>query len=138
MSNNNCGCRTDCTGIAIVASIIIGIITAFLRFSVVITVIPAFLWVVFGIAVVYLALAFVGRRNGENNPSSRCRCRSLTTFLIGVLGTILFSLILLAIPFAATSVIGAIITGLLLLFFTLLITSVVCQLTCASDCYNDD
>ena len=51
-----CNCRNNCTSIAVVVSIIIGIITAFLRITGVITVTPAFLWVVFGIAVVYLAV----------------------------------------------------------------------------------
>ena len=135
MSNSNCGCRIDCTGIAVVASIIIGIITAFLTFSAVITVTPAFLWVVFGIAVVYLALAFVGTKNNERSEDTCCKCPAFSAFIIGILGTILTSLILLAISFAATSVIGAIITGLLLLFFTLTITSVVCLIRCASECY---
>ena len=54
--NNMCNCRNNCTSIAVVVSIIIGIITAFLRITGVITATPAFLWVVFGIAVVYLAV----------------------------------------------------------------------------------
>lgn len=138
MSNSNCGCRIDCTGFAVVAGIIIGIITAFLRFSAVITVTPAFLWVVFGIAVVYLAIAFLQRGN-VGNRGVGC-CTSYTTFIIGVLGSILTALILLAVTFVATSVIGAIITGLLLFFFSLLIISTVCLLRCTSACYirNDD
>ncbi len=136
MSNTNCGCRIDCTGTAVVASIIIGIIAAFLNFSAVITITPAFLWVVFGIAVVYLALSFLQKENGCKTFAAGCCCSSYTTFIIGVLGTILTSLILLGITFAATSVIGAIIVGLLLFFFSLLITSTVCILRCASVCYD--
>lgn len=136
MSNSNCGCRIDCTGTAVVASIIIGIIGVFLRFSAVITITPAFLWVVFGIAIVYLALAFLQRCNICRSAFSGCCCSSYTTFIIGVLGTILTSLILLGITFTATSIIGAILVGLLLFFFSLLITSTVCVLRCSSACYD--
>ena len=137
MSNSNYRSRIDCTGFAVVAGIIIGIITAFLRFSAVITVTPAFLWVVFGIAIVYLALAFLQRGNVCNGAAIGC-CASYTTFIIGVLGSILTALVLLAITFAATSVIGAIITGLLLFFFSLLILSTVCLLRCTSACFRSD
>ena len=111
MANLCCTCKTDCAGLAIVASIIVGIITAFLQFSAIITVTPAFLWVVLGIAVVYLAILLavspIIRRNS-------CVCNNLSVILVGILGAILTSIILLAITFAATSVIGAIITGALL------------------------
>ena len=53
----SCETRRDCTGIALIFSIIAAIITAFLQITAVITVTPVFLWVVFGIAVAYLALA---------------------------------------------------------------------------------
>ena len=46
--------------------------------------------------------------------------------LIGILGTALFSVVLLGITFAATSVIGAIISGLLVGFFALIISGTVC------------
>lgn len=131
MANFSCGCKSDCAGIAIVASIIIGIITAFLRFTAVITVTPAFLWVTLGIAVVYLAILLAVsptiRRSG-------CVCTNLPVLLTGILGTILTSVILLAITFVATSVIGAIITGALLLFFSLIITSVACLIKCIAGC----
>lgn len=128
----SCGCKSDCAGLAIVSSIIIGIITAFLRYTAVITVTPAFLWVTLGIAVVYLAVLLAVsptiRRTG-------CVCNNLPVLLAGILGTVLLSIVLLAIPFAATSVIGAIITGALLLFFSLIITTVACLINCIL-CYN--
>lgn len=127
----SCGCKSDCAGLAVVSSIIIGIITAFLRFSAVITVTPAFLWVTLGIAVVYLAVLLAIsptiRRSG-------CICTNLPVLLTGILGTILLSIVLLAIPFEATSVIGAILTGGLLLFFSLIITTVACLIKCILGC----
>ena len=133
MDNSNCRCRIDCTALAVVAGIVIGIITGFLRFSAIIAVTPAFLWVTFGIAIGFLLFAFI-TRNGYNTDIPLCRCASFTTFIVGILGTILISIILLAIPFVATSVLGAIITGLLLFFFTILIVSVVCLLRCTYRC----
>ncbi|MBO5453109.1 MAG: hypothetical protein J6A69_03995 [Clostridia bacterium] len=135
MSNFGCGCnRNLCVTLAIFASIIIGFVTAILTITATIAVTPAFLWVTGGIAVVFLALLLgvspalskAGRRN--------CICNVLYTFLTGVLGTILTSVVLLAVTFAATSVVGAIITGALLLFFSLLIISTTCLIKCIIDC----
>lgn len=134
MANFCCSCKSDCAGVAIVTSIIIGIITAFLRFSAVITLTPAFLWVIFGIAVVYLAIAFI---KSPFTRRSRCVCANLPVFLAGVLGTILTSVVLLAIEFAATSVIGAIIAGAALFFFSLLITTTACLVKCEANCNED-
>ena len=51
---------------------------------------------------------------------------ALRAVLIGILGTILFSVILLGVTFAATSVIGAIIAGLAVGFFALIISATAC------------
>ena len=59
MSNNDCSCKSTCTTVALIVSIAVGIIAAFLRITAAITVTPAFLWVVFGIAVVYLAVVLL-------------------------------------------------------------------------------
>ena len=52
-------CRVSCSVFAVVASLIIGIITAFLRITAVISLTPAFLWVLLGISVVYLAVTLI-------------------------------------------------------------------------------
>jgi len=132
MTTTNCSCRMDCTAIAVIVSIFIGIITAFLRYSATITVTPAFLWVLFGIGVVYLGVTLLTSANAC--PERNICCQRLYTLLAGILGTILTSVILLGITFAATSVAGAIITGLLLFFFTLLITGTTCVITCRYNC----
>ncbi|MBR5540691.1 MAG: hypothetical protein IKU56_04855 [Clostridia bacterium] len=120
------GCRNTCTSIAVVASLIIGVVTAFLRFMAVITVTPAFLWVTFGIAIVYLAILLANALFAENNAEQACIGKTINAILIGILGTVLVSVVLLAIAFAATSIIGAIITGALLFFFSLIITATAC------------
>lgn len=129
-----CNCRNNCTSIAIVASIIIGIITAFLRITGVITVTPAFLWVVFGIAVVYLAVVLATTAIKEKERTNECVCPTLSVLLIGILGTILLSVVLLAITFVTTSIVGAIVTGLLLLFFALTIGATACLARCLAKC----
>ncbi len=138
MTNCNCNCRdrNDCLIIALAASIIIGITAAILRFIAVITVTPAFLWTTFGIAVGYLAISLLALSPGR--PYLRdCLCPILPVFLAGILGTVLTSVILLAITFAATSIAGAIITGLLLTFFSLIITSTACLVKCIAGCDRD-
>ena len=122
-----CDNKQGCVSAAVFASVIIGIVTAFLRITGVITVTPAFLWVVFGVAVGYLAVLLLAAF--LNHRTFIC-VRALPAVLAGVLGSVLLSVVLLAITFAATSVIGAIVTGLLLLFFSLLITATACLVKC--------
>lgn len=134
MSLFGCNDKNNCIGLAVVASIIIGIITGILRFMAVITVTPAFLWVLFGIAVVYLALTPIAAAALRNTGTRSCVCTILPVLLTGILGTILTAVVLLGIEFVATSVLGAIITGALLAFFSLTVTSVACLAKCAAKC----
>ena len=134
MSNFYCSCRNNCTIFAALASLIIGVVTAFLRITAVITVAPAFLWVVLGVAIVYLGLTLLKADALRNITSRNCGCSSLNTLFTGILGSVLTSVILLAITFAATSIVGALITGALLFFFTLTLTSTVCLVKCNAGC----
>ena len=131
MSNQNCCCRFNCTFWAIVLSIAIGVVTAFLTIMGMITLTSAFLWATLGIAVVYLAvaLATVNFREG----AARC-CSALAAILIGALGTALFSIVLLAISFPATSVLGAILAGAVLFFLFLTLTATACFIRCQALC----
>ena len=129
-----CDCRNECTLIAVISSIIIGVIAGILRFTAVITTTPAFLWVTFGIAVLYLALLLITSVYRDDRRTGGCVCNTLPVVLTGILGTVLTSVILLGVTFAATSVLGAIITGALLFFFSLIITSAACLVRCSSDC----
>lgn len=135
MSLTNCGCKGSCTLYAIIASALIGIIAGVLRFTAIITVTPAFLWVVFGIAVVYLlGQTFVSAFTG----GAVCRefCALLRVLLLSILGTILLAVVLLGITFAATSVLGAILTGILLFAFSMTLTITACLITCLATCEN--
>lgn len=133
MYNCNCRGKYSCVDFAVAASIIIGIIAGILRFIGTITVTPAFLWVLFGIAVVYLAVVYF-----KQDAICCCERTPITLLLIGILGTILTSVILLGITFAATSVLGAIITGALLSFFTLTIASTACVILCGRRLCDED
>lgn len=126
MSVLGCGCRNICTSIAVVVSLIVGIVTAFLRVMAIITVTPAFLWVTLGIAIGYLALLLAGALFSQKTVGQTCFAKTVSAILVGILGTILFSIVLLAIPFVATSIVGAIVTGILLFFFSLAVISTAC------------
>lgn len=131
MSNQNCCCRFNCTFWAIVLSIAVGVVTAFLTIMGMIALTPAFLWVTLGIAVVYLAVALATVNLKEG--TARC-CSALAAILIGVLGTALFSIVLLAISFPATSVLGAILAGVVLFFLFLTLTATACYVRCQALC----
>ena len=134
----SCNYRFGCVGVGIIASIILGVVTAFLTFTATITVTPVFLWVLFGITVVALGLLLIYSSLLRCTSARECVCNILPTVLTGILGTILTSAILLGITFAATSIIGAIITGVLIFFFSLLITSVACLVSCTAGCSDED
>ncbi len=134
MSLFNCGCRRDCTLFAVIASLFIGIIAAFLQITAVITVTPAFLWVALGIAVGYLGILLVTTANrAECKP---CLCNTLGIVLAGILGTTLLAVILLAVGITATSVVSAILVGLLAAFLALIFTSSACLIRCQTNCEN--
>ena len=120
----NCDCKCNCTPLAFIAALIIGVVAAFLQITAVITVTPAFLWVLFGVAVGFLAIGVLA--GCSNRCDNGCGCNALSTLLIGALGTALVAVILLGVTFAATSVVGAIFTGLLLFFFALLLGNAAC------------
>ena len=133
----NCNNRYDCSVLAVTASIIIGITTAILRYTAIITVSTTFLWVAFGIAVGYLALALFAAVSTRAYRINCCVCEVQPLLLIGVLLTLLTSVVLLAITFAATSVLGALITGALLGAFSLIFTSAACYIKCLTACDED-
>lgn len=134
MSIINCGKKRDCIGIALIASLIIGIVAAFLQITAVITLTPVFSIVALGIAIVYLAVTLIATSLSQGIAECNGCFASLSAVLIGILGTILFAVILLTITFAATSVIGAIVVGAL--FFSLMITTTACLAKCFASCGN--
>ena len=133
---NSCGCnpRINCTILALIISIIVGVVTAFLQILGVITATTAFLWVALGIAVVYLAGLVVASARNRRTERPACVCRVLNALLTGILGTVLLSLVLLAVGIVATSVLSAIGVGVLLFFLTLIFTASACYVRCVADC----
>ena len=129
-----CNCKCSCTLLSGIASLIIGIIAAFLQITGTITVTTAFLWVVFGIGVGSLGILLLS--GSEQQPCSQCSCActALNAALIGSLGSVLFSLILLAVGIVATSIVSAVLVGLTLLFLTLLLTSITCIIRSIFNC----
>ena len=132
----NCGCRRDCTLLAVLAAVILGVVAAFLQITAVITVTPAFLWVALGIAALYLLGLVVTTGLARRSECRLCLCSSLEAVLAGILGTILFSVVLLAVGITATSVVSAILVGLLVAFLTLTFTATACLTRCLADCEN--
>lgn len=133
--NCNCSCKASCTGLAVIAAAIIGVLTAFLQISGVILLTTVFVAVAFAIAVVYLGvLTIAAALTRRADACSRECCQSLTGVLAGILGTILIAVVLLAVGIVATSVISAILAGLLLFFLTLTLVAAACYARCLSDC----
>jgi len=130
----NCNCRFNCTLFAVISAAVLGVIAAFLQISGVILATPAFLWVTLGIGVVYLAGLLTTSVLRRGADPSNCLCRALDALLAGVLGTILLSLVLLAVGIVATSVLSAVLVGVLVFFLWLTVASAACYVRCAADC----
>lgn len=130
MSLFSCEGTRSCLGGAVVVSTVVGVITALLTVTAVITLTPAFLWVVLGVAVVYLAILLLSVSLSERCVSCQSFHSVVAALLIGILGSALLSVLLLAVTFPATSIFGAIVAGALLLFFTLVLTSTACLVKC--------
>lgn len=130
----NCSCKRDCTLIAVVASLILGVVAAFLQITAVITVTPTFLWVALGIAVGFLGVLLVTTALARRAECKPCLCSSLRTVLTGILGAILFATVLLAVGITATSVVSAILIGLLVASLTLIFGGSACLVQCLADC----
>ena len=134
MNTQCCNFRCTCTLLAIVASLILGVVSAFLLITGVITVGVAFLWVALGIAVVYLGVLLVATALARRTPDGCCLCTGLNVLLTGILGTALFGTVLLAVGITATSAISAILVGLLVFFLSLTLTGTACLIKCLADC----
>lgn len=135
MNNCNCNCKCPCTATALVVSAILGVIAAFLQISGTIDVVPMFLMGVLGIGVVYLGILLATSAVCPCEQS-RCRCSALNTLLAGLLGSILFSTITLAVGIAGTSVVSAILVGVVVFFTALTFTATACYVRIQADCGN--
>ena len=78
-----CDCRCRCPLVAIIVSIILGVVTAFLQIAGAITVTPAFLWVLLGIAIVYLGVLLIAAALTGGEETNNCLCIILFPKLYG-------------------------------------------------------
>ncbi len=138
MLNNSCSCKVSCTTLGLAASIVIGIIAGILRYTAAITLAPAFLWVLIGIAlgvvILFAVLAPIYRGIRERN----CICPNINAALIGALATVFLGFLLLGVAFAATSAFGAVIAGAFIGAFSLTIISIACLTKCAIGCFFEE
>lgn len=130
MANGCCACRRDCTFWTLTASLVIGIAAAFLRITAVFTLPTAALVGAFVLAVVYLATVLVVSVLLRSQFEATCLCPAISAVLAGILATALTAVVLLAIPFAATSIVGAIITGVLAAAVSLILGATACLVRC--------
>lgn len=131
----NCNWRFNCTLTAVITAVIAGVVAAFLQILGIVTLTTAFVVGALIAGVAYLAVAFLAAaklRQGDTRLC--CLCRTLNTILVGVLGTILSSLVLLAVGITATSVLSAILVGILFFFLWLTLAATACFIRCAADC----
>ena len=126
MSIFGCRCKCNCLLAAVIASVIVGVVAAFLQITGMITVTPAFLWVVLGIAVVYLGILVLASARCCPEEASGCLCTALNALLVGILGAALFAVVLLGIGIVATSILSAVLVGLLLFFFSFTLSATAC------------
>ena len=121
-----CNCKCACTLFAGVVSLILGILAAFLQITGTLAIGTMTLMAAAIAALVYLGGLLLVSSVQQQCSRCSCTCAAVNTMLAGALGTILFSAVLLLAAFAATSVLGAILTGLLVASFTLLVAGTAC------------
>ena len=131
----NCSCRFSCTGVAAVISAIVGVVTALLTVTGSITIAPVFFTVAAAVAAGALILLFLAAVFGRFGCSC-CVQNSIAAILIGIVGVLATAAVLTSVAFAATSILGAVITGLLLAFLSLIFVSYACLIRCLTDCNN--
>lgn len=129
----NCSCRFSCTGIALVLSAVVGVVTALLTVTGTVTVAPVFLIVATSIAAGFVAVTYIAALF-KDSTCCLCKCTTIKTLLFGAIGTLLAGILLLSVTFPATSILGAVITGFLLAFLTLIFAESTCYATC---CCNE-
>lgn len=121
-----CNNKRNCALIALIVSAIVGVLTAFLHITGVVTATPLFVGVLGGIAIVYLAVLVIAAALARRAETTGGPTATINLLLAGILGTILFAVVLLAVGITATGVLTALLVGALLFFFTLMLTATAC------------
>lgn len=120
-----CGCMCSLI-IGIIGGIIIGIAYFFLASTLSL---PTILWTAFGLAVLELvSLIYILNNKESDNKKDKCICKYGNCILIGVIGTLIFELILAVITVG--TVVTAILIGIAGLFFVIAIVSLIKLIFC--------
>ena len=88
MTFSNCETKINCTGIAIITSLILGIIAAFLQITAVISIPVVLLQSVIIIALVFLLITLIAVSLTQATTSCRTQCSILPILSLGILGSI--------------------------------------------------
>ena len=138
MNMCSCSCRCNCTVAAVIASVIAGVVAAFLQIAGTITVTAAFLWVVFGIGVGFVAVSLIAAALAKRTEGTVCKCAALNALLLGALGAAIFALVLLGVGVVATSIVSALLVGVTVLSLVLTLSTAACLtrnlLGCSQTC----
>lgn len=122
----DCKCKSVCTVYAILSAVCFGFAAAVLRLQCLFVFKPVFLWNLLGISAAYLAVLVVAAvLDKKENPCLR-KCTVFNTLLAAVLGSVLFSALLLGVGSIAPTVLSAVLGGILVAFFSLTVTSTAC------------
>ena len=119
---NRCGCGTGC-GLPIVIGIIAGIVAVV--FGATFTAVTTFLWIAFGVSLLTLALfiglIFIATEERREEDMGYCICKNGVCLLIGIFGTLISSIVSLAVG-TLTGTLGAILGFLVtgFLFWTII------------------
>lgn len=129
-----CNCKCSCALLSGVVSLILGVIAAFLQITGTVAISTMILMGAAIVALVYLGILLLVSAIEQQCQRCSCTCAAVNALLAGALGTILFAVVLLVADIAAASVIGSILTGLLVASFALLVTSSACVIRNLFDC----
>ena len=134
MVNGCCACPSGCMALGLVVSGTVGTAAALLRIAGVLAVPAPVLVGVFVLAAVYLATLLVVTALLRSQFGEGCRCPAVRGILAGIPATALSALMLLAIPFGATGVVGALVTGILAAGISLIFWGTACLVKCLTGC----
>lgn len=134
MSMCSCRYKWNCMLTALILSLLAGIIVSFLQITGMITVTPVVLCTLLAIAVAILGILTIASAMQSRSGACEAQCTILNGILLGIWGTILFSAVLLVVGIVATSIISAILVGVLVFFFALSLTTLTCYIRCALNC----
>ena len=130
------GSRCYCTGFSCGLPVLVGIIAGILAvvFAPVFTAITAFLWIAFGVSLLFLLilLGVLYEANGRERDAECCVCRYGRCLLVGTFGTLVSSIVALAVG-TLTGTLGAVLGFLVVGFLAWSIVALFLLVLCIID-----